>query len=862
MADTITHTDAEQNIGKRHTISFLIISFSLMIIVFISLFSFFALHMNKKGEVAITSVGKIYMSGMNEKILEHFDTTINLRLSQVENIVTHTSPEDILTGKKSISTLADEGRLREFDSLALYDKNGNFEMLYGDTVSLEDPPPFLESLSNHNQKVAVAKTNIGEKVVLLGIPAEYPMPNGNVSMALVASVSTSYINNILSLDEDETLTYSHIIRKDGSYVIHNDDNFRENYFNSIYELCSPLDGKDPKQYVSELKSAIENSEDYSAILLVGNERRHLYCSHLPHSEWYLVTIMPFGTLDEAVSDFGSYISKFLFVAIGLVLLVMAVVFMLYFRMTQRQIKQLEFMRNQAISASKAKSEFLSNMSHDIRTPMNAIVGMTAIATANINNKQQVQNCLKKITLSGKHLLGLINDILDMSKIESGKMTLSVKIVSLREIVSNIVNIIQPQIKAKQQNFDVFIHDIENENVYCDSVRLNQVLLNLLSNAVKFTPDGGSISLSLIEKPSPKGKNFLRIELYVKDSGIGMSAEFKEKIFESFAREDNKRVHKTEGSGLGMAITKYIVDAMEGEISVESEPGKGTEFHISLDFEVANISESDMVLPNWNMLVVDDDEQLCKSAAATLASIGINADWTLNGESAIEMVHERKGANNEYQIIMLDWKLPGINGIETARKLREQLAKDVPILLISAYDWAEIEDEARDAGINGFISKPLFKSTLYLGLREYAGIETSEAEDSTREFDFSGLKVLVAEDNELNWEVASELLSSQLGLDMELAENGQICLEKFQNSPVGYYDVILMDVRMPVMNGYEATKAIRKMKRADNDILIVAMTADAFSDDVKRCLECGMNAHTEKPIDVNAVGRILKKHLKK
>ena len=546
----------------------------------------------------------------------------------------------------------------------------------------------------------------------------------------------------------------------------------------------------------------------------------------------------------------------------MILLVLFIIFAMYFRMTQKQIRELEDTRREAVRANKAKSEFLSNMSHDIRTPMNAIIGMTAIAVANIDNKPQVQSCLKKISISGQHLLGLINDVLDMSKIESGKMTLSVEVVSLRETVENIVSIIQPQVKAKSQKFDVFIYDIENENVYCDSVRLNQVLLNLLSNAVKYTPEGGSISMSLREEKSPKGDNFVRMNICIKDSGIGMTPEFKEKIFDSFTREDIKRVRKTEGSGLGMSITKYIVDAMGGEISVESEQGVGSEFRVVLDMERADVFEKEMVLPNWNMLVVDDDEQLRCSAVAALNSIGVSADCAPDGETAVEMLKKRRGKPNDYKIILLDWKLPGMDGIETAREIHKQFGNDIPILLISAYDWSDIEDEARAAGIDGFISKPLFKSTLYLGLRKYVGEEYTDNGHTDEEIRFDGLRVLVAEDNTLNWEIASELLTSQLGVEAELAENGQVCVDKFKNSPVGYYDAILMDIRMPVMNGYEATEAIRASGREDSGVLIVAMTADVFSEDIDKCMKCGMDAHVAKPIDINAIGRLLHSHLGK
>ena len=500
------------------------------------------------------------------------------------------------------------------------------------------------------------------------------------------------------------------------------------------------------------------------------------------------------------------------------------------------------------------------MSHDIRTPMNAIVGMTAIATAHIDDPQQVRNCLKKITLSSKHLLGLINDVLDMSKIESGKMTLNVELVSLREVMDSIVSIVQPQVKAKNQKFNISIYNITSENVHCDSVRLNQILLNLLSNAIKFTPEGGSIELTLHEEESPKDGDYVRIRIHVKDSGIGMSEEFQAHIFESFAREDNKRVHRTEGTGLGMAITKYIVDAMGGEISVFSQQGVGTEFQVVLDLERAEEQLEDMILPDWNMLVVDDDQQLCESTVESLKSIGIRAEWVLDGESAVRTVTQHHKRHADYHVILLDWKLPDMDGIQTARELRAQLGDDVPILLMSAYDWTEIEDEARAAGISGFLMKPLFRSTLFFGLRPYVDeAEPQPAKEVSGTPVFTGKRILVAEDNELNWEIAYELLQD-LGLELEWAENGQVCLDMFRQSAPGYYDAILMDIRMPKMNGYEATDAIRATDRSDASLPIIAMTADAYSEDIQRCLDHGMNAHVAKPIDIKEVARILKRHL--
>ena len=385
------------------------------------------------------------------------------------------------------------------------------------------------------------------------------------------------------------------------------------------------------------------------------------------------------------------------------------------------------------------------------------------------------------------------------------------------------------------------------------------MLNLLSNATKYTPEGGTIRLSLSEEVSEKGDNYVRVCISVKDNGIGMTKDFMEKIFESYSRADNARVHQAEGAGLGMAITKYIVDAMQGTIDVKSEVGKGTEFTVTIDVEKADMPDVDMVLPAWNMLVVDDDETLCRTSIKDLKSIGINAEWTLSGEKALDMVKHRHSIGDDYQIILLDWKLPGMNGIQTASEIRKSLGNEVPILLISAYDWSDFEAEAREAGVNGFISKPLFKSTLFHALNQYmTGSGHEEAAKTETAENLSGMKILIAEDNELNWEIANELLCD-IGAEPEWAKDGKIAVDMFNSSQEGYYKVILMDLRMPHMTGYEATRAIRSSERGDAlTVPIIAMSADAFSDDIKRCLDCEMNAHIAKPIDISELVRTIKK----
>ncbi len=846
---------------KNKTTRFLISSLVAVALLCVFVFSFLAFHMRTQSTRTINEVGALYMSSMSQQISKHFETTIGLRLNQLDALVEMIEADRIHDDAAMQRELVANAQTMDFSHLAFFTKDGKFEVLYGSPLQITDPDPFMESIVEGDQKVAIGTDQAGNNVVLLGIPSKHRAADGKDCIALVAGLPVSYIDNTLSLDENDEHVYSFIIRRDGSYIIRSSDAYRENYFDRVNDIYEDVDGRPPEEYLGELQEAMNKDQEYAGEATIQGERRHLYCTRLAHSEWYLITFMPYGTIDTIVNGLSHQWVVMAMVGSGAIIAALLLMFSKYFALTRRQIQELDEARRDAEHANRAKSEFLSNMSHDIRTPMNAIVGMTAIATANIDSKQQVQNCLKKITLSSKHLLGLINDVLDMSKIESGKMSLNMDQVSLREVVEGIVSICQPQVNAKKQEFDVFIHDISTENVCCDSVRLNQVLLNLLSNAIKFTPEGGVIEMALYESESPKGADYVQIHIKVKDNGIGMSEEFRAHIFDSFAREDRRRVHRTEGTGLGMAITKHIVvDAMGGTIDVKSQKGVGSEFSITLDLEKAEVTEEEMILPNWNMLVVDDDKPLCETTTAALHSIGINAEWTLDGESAIEMVHQRHQRRDDYHVILLDWKLPDQDGIAVARRLRQEMGMNVPILLISAYDWGDIEDEAREAGITGFIAKPLFKSTLFNSLKQFAEEhQTDNEKPKEANRVLKGCRILLAEDNELNWEIASELLSAE-GLVLDWAENGRVCVDKFRASPVGYYDAVLMDIRMPIMGGYEATEAIREMNRPDRNLPIIAMTADAFAEDIKRSLDSGMNAHIAKPIDIREVMRLLEKFI--
>lgn len=846
---------------KKNTLRTLWLSLTVMLIFCIVVFTGLANYTVTQNDRAIGEVGEIYMDQMGTQVKMHFTTMIELQESRMNGIIWSTPQQSAAEDpEQAWAHLASMASQTGFHFLSLYSAGGACDTIFGEPVEIGDPASFMDSLAQGELHVTDGTLPSGERLLLLGARAVYPMRSGGTSSILVVGLPMEAITKELSLDIGVTQAYSHIIRRDGSFVLRQADATRDSYFERLLTL-GHFDNGTPTEAVAAIQKAISSGEDYSLLVEINGERRNTYFTPLTYSDWYLVSVLPYSLLYEPTYSLVNQSVLSTLLGCGLVLLVLLTLFFFYFRFSKRQMIALAEARAAAEHANRAKSEFLSNMSHDIRTPMNAIVGMTAIASSNINNPEQVRDCLKKITLSSKHLLGLINDVLDMSKIESGKLTLNLDQISLRETMDSIVSIIQPQLRAKQQSFDVFIQDIQSELVCCDGVRLNQILLNLLSNALKFTPSGGRITVTLMQETSPADPHLVRNHFRVKDTGIGMSPEFQQRIFDSFTREDTTRVQKIEGTGLGMAITKYIVDEMGGTIELQSQVDKGTEFHITLDLEAVSYQEADMVLPNWEVLVVDDDAQLCSSAAASLTEIGVHAECALDGPSAISMVERRHQKRRDYHVVLLDWQMPGMDGIETARALRRRVGKDIPILLISAYDWSDIAEEARAAGISGFLSKPLFKSTLFYGLSRFAEPASAKADAAPKLApDFTGRHLLLAEDSALNWEIARDLLSSY-GFALDWAENGRLCVERFQASQADHYDAILMDIRMPVMDGYQAARAIRAMDRPDaREIPIIAMTADAFSEDIRRAMDSGMSAHIAKPIDIRELLRVLQRCL--
>ena len=509
-------------------------------------------------------------------------------------------------------------------------------------------------------------------------------------------------------------------------------------------------------------------------------------------------------------------------------------------------------------ANHAKTTFLNNMSHDIRTPMNAIIGFTSLAAAHIDNREQVQDYLSKIAISSRHLLSLINDVLDMSRIESGKVRIEEKEVHLPDLFHDLRTIIQSDISAKQLDFFVDTVDVVNEDVYCDKLRLDQILLNILSNAMKFTKTGGTVSMRIIQKPCMK-EGYATFEFRIKYTGIGMSKEFQQHIFEAFTREQSATVSGIQGTGLGMAITKNIVDMMGGTISVTSEIGKGSEFVVDVQFRISGKTpfyETIPKLQGMRALVADDDTDICLSVSRMLEEIGMRADWTTSGKEAVVRAKYAFDRDDEYNTYIIDWMMPDMNGVETARRIRRVIGENKTIIILTAYDWSDIEEEAKEAGVTAFCSKPLFVSELReVLMRPYRTLQEKELQKEKS--DFAGKKVLLVEDNELNQEIASTILS-EAGFTVDIANDGDVAVNKMKKASVGQYDLILMDIQMPKMDGYEATRQIRQL--ADRQIAaipIVAMTANAFEEDRQSALDAGMNGHIAKPIENSELFEILK-----
>lgn len=544
------------------------------------------------------------------------------------------------------------------------------------------------------------------------------------------------------------------------------------------------------------------------------------------------------------------------------------VLVLFKDITKQKEKDMEYQRTLkepyqlAERANQAKTTFLNNMSHDIRTPMNAIIGFTSLAATHINEKERLKDYLSKIMTSSNHLLSLINDVLDMSRIESGKVKIEESPCSIPVVMHDLRNILQTDIKAKRLDFFIDTVDVVDENVICDKLRLNQILLNCMSNAMKYTKTGGTVGLRIIQK-GHSAEGFADYDFVVKDNGIGMSKEFAEHIFEPFTREETSTVSRIPGTGLGMAITKNIVDMMGGTIKVKSELGVGSEFTISLRFKTTQQNGKRGVIKELNgfrALVADDSMDSCASVEKMLRTIGLRPEWTTSGKEAIFRARYAAQENDPFQVYIIDWLMPDMNGIEVVRRIRMEIGDEVPIIILTAYDWADIEQEAREAGVTAFCAKPLFVSELYDVLQNASRPVKTKDKTILEVEAFKGKEILLVEDVELNREIAETILT-EAGFHVNSVEDGKQAVDYMESEKGDMIDLILMDVMMPVMDGYEATQKIRQLEdKTKADIPIIAMTANAFEEDAKAAIEAGMNAHMAKPIRIESLYEIIEQYL--
>ncbi len=715
-------------------------SFVGIAITCIGLFLFMGLYLNRETGNMTYQVSQLYMEEIHSQLQQKFETILELRAMQLDAVIEAAEKSDGNFTDEVVSELEHSATVKDFTTAGLYRTDGTIEMIYGEDIEIAGELVVNCNCEKHNHMIQLGVNQSGEKVLVLGRIEKLSMSDGGTSDALFATLPFSYFNEAMYLNVNDTQVTSYVFDSAGNYIIKNNDAVK---YNVVYDRIASdfvgVDGKTTDDYVAELKAALTDEVEYCSKYMVNDENYILFVSKLNDGmDWYVMTVMPDNDIDNLLR--GLDVSRYS-VMIGVVVVIIAMMLCLfvgYYKLSHDQMVELQAAREAADTANKAKSHFLTSMSHDIRTPMNAIIGMSNIAMKNIDDPKKATQCLKKVQLSSKHLLGLINDILDMSSIESGKLTIENREVSIRQLTGECVSIMRPQIKAKRQKFDIIVGEMISEHIYSDNIRLEQVLLNLLSNANKYTGEGGTIHLRIHQEPSNLNGEHVTTIFEVQDNGIGMSEEFVERIFDKFTREDRETVRNINGSGLGMSITKSIIDMMDGTIDVESKVGQGTTFRVTLNSKKSRLSEQDTKLPAWKELVVDEDDT----------------------------------TDTEY-----------------------------------------LQDK----------------------------------------------KFLLAEDNDINAEIVEEIMSAY-GATVHRAQNGKESVEMFKQSQVGYYDAVFMDVHMPIMDGYEATRTIRELDRDDNTLPIIAMTADVFSDNIDSCKDSGMDACITKPLDVRECMRVLKKYL--
>ena len=836
----------------------IIIFFMVMIVFCFGCFVFLIRSSSRESQKAGLEMDRLYLRELTTQTIGHFQTSLKSQLSQLSTSAASIHEEDLQSADTLETYLARTQEYNEFSFFALLDEEGKYYSADGVYPAASKISFLAELLRGEKNLVSYNETILGNDMILIGEPIT-PVDYGDKKLvAVLAGLDVNAINNQLSLKKEDAKTYTSIIDKSGRFIINNsydtDPSRGTNFISKMQKYAEFMQGYSLGGVVSDLESDRSGLAAYT----IDGQNQYLYYAAISGTDWFLLTIIPYEIVNATISDLISSLTRNSIIMMLCILILLSGIFVFYAVGMDRKEQGLkkamlaaEELRKQAEDASYAKSEFLSRMSHEIRTPMNGIIGMTAIARQNTDNPAKVEDCLKKVWNSSQHLLTLINDILDMSKIESGKIELRSEIFDFKDFLDNLGNMYYSQAKSRGIEYETVLAGDIQENLTGDSLRLNQILSNLLSNALKFTPSGGTVRLRIAKTEEKKDSIILRFE--VSDTGRGIEEKNFDKIFESFEQENAGITSRYGGTGLGLSIVRRFSELMGGKVWVESRIGKGSTFIAELPFPKYAHREDIPQFCGLRVLVVDDNRENCEHTAGILKEMGIQTEWADSGAKAVRCAEAAESRGEPYDVCFIDWEMPSMNGLETAKGVRDVMGDHAGTFVMTSYESSELERQAAEAGITHIVLKPLFPSSAAKILADITHRQVSGAAANRNDgYEFRGRRILLAEDNDLNREIAVELMKA-VKAEVDETVNGKEAVEMFGSSPPGYYDLILMDIQMPVMDGRKAAGIIREMDRQDAaDIPIFAMSANAFAEDEEESRLAGMDVHISKPIDVKTL----------